>query len=159
MLGLHYFNRLNKVLLFNPLFSSKLRVKSWKICFILIEVLNSAENFSSFPFFDSGTVKRCRNLSFRFSGIIFFFAALQRPGIEPGSIAWQATILPLNHRCFIQSAIIVPAKFCSIIQVFNKALNQNHKKFVSFQLRFRIQANYFSSFPLFWQCTVKNWKM
>ena len=24
---------------------------------------------------------------------------VHRPGIEPGSIAWQATILPLNHRC------------------------------------------------------------
>ena len=24
---------------------------------------------------------------------------MHRPGIEPGSIAWQATILPLNHRC------------------------------------------------------------
>ena len=71
MLVLHCFNRLNKVLLFNPVFSSKLRVKSWKICFILTEVLNSAEYFSSFLFFDSGTVKSCRNLSLRFSGIIF----------------------------------------------------------------------------------------
>ena len=25
---------------------------------------------------------------------------LQRPGIEPGPPAWQARILPLNHRCF-----------------------------------------------------------
>ena len=25
------------------------------------------------------------------------------PGIEPGSIAWQATILPLNHRCSVTS--------------------------------------------------------
>ena len=24
---------------------------------------------------------------------------LHRPGIEPGSPAWQASILPLNHRC------------------------------------------------------------
>ena len=24
---------------------------------------------------------------------------LNRPGIEPGSIAWQVIILPLNHRC------------------------------------------------------------
>ena len=57
MLDLHYFNRLNKVLLFNPNFSSKLRTKSWKICFILIEVLSSAEYFDSFLFFDSETVK------------------------------------------------------------------------------------------------------
>ena len=26
--------------------------------------------------------------------------ALHRPGIEPGSPTWQASILPLNHRCF-----------------------------------------------------------
>ena len=25
---------------------------------------------------------------------------LHKPGIEPGSIAWQATILPLDHLCF-----------------------------------------------------------
>lgn len=24
---------------------------------------------------------------------------MHRPGIEPGSPAWQASILPLNHRC------------------------------------------------------------
>ena len=24
---------------------------------------------------------------------------LHRPGIEPGSPAWQASILPLDHRC------------------------------------------------------------
>ena len=26
---------------------------------------------------------------------------LHRPGIEPGPPAWQASILPLNQRCFI----------------------------------------------------------
>ncbi len=25
---------------------------------------------------------------------------LHRPGIEPGSVPWQGTILPLDHRCF-----------------------------------------------------------
>ena len=25
---------------------------------------------------------------------------MHKPGIEPGSIAWQATILPLDHLCF-----------------------------------------------------------
>ena len=25
---------------------------------------------------------------------------MHRPGIEPGPPAWQASILPLNHRCF-----------------------------------------------------------
>ena len=29
---------------------------------------------------------------------------VHRPGIEPGSPAWQARILPLNHRCFIKVA-------------------------------------------------------
>ena len=24
---------------------------------------------------------------------------MHKPGIEPGSIAWQATILPLDHLC------------------------------------------------------------
>nr|pir hypothetical protein C30E1.1 - Caenorhabditis elegans [Caenorhabditis elegans] len=26
---------------------------------------------------------------------------LHRPGIEPGPPAWQASILPLNHRCAV----------------------------------------------------------
>ena len=25
---------------------------------------------------------------------------MHRPGIEPGPPAWQASILPLNHRCY-----------------------------------------------------------
>ena len=29
---------------------------------------------------------------------------LHRPGIEPGPPAWQASILPLNHRCCIISS-------------------------------------------------------
>ena len=33
---------------------------------------------------------------------------MHRPGIEPGSVPWQGTILPLNHRCigFIASSAI-----------------------------------------------------
>ena len=27
---------------------------------------------------------------------------LHRPGIEPGPPAWQASILPLNQRCFVR---------------------------------------------------------
>ncbi|CAD6999563.1 unnamed protein product [Ceratitis capitata] len=27
---------------------------------------------------------------------------LHRPGIEPGPPAWQASILPLNHRCLLR---------------------------------------------------------
>ena len=34
-----------------------------------------------------------------FSRFCWLFKNVHRPGIEPGSIAWQATILPLNHRC------------------------------------------------------------
>ena len=30
---------------------------------------------------------------------------LHRPGIEPGPPAWQASILPLNQRCFIKKVI------------------------------------------------------
>ena len=29
--------------------------------------------------------------------------SLHRPGIEPGPPAWQASILPLNHRCWLLS--------------------------------------------------------
>ena len=45
---------------------------------------------------------------------------MHRPGIEPGSIAWQATILPLNHRCLFYTILIVWTKFCSSIQFFLK---------------------------------------
>ena len=34
-----------------------------------------------------------------FSRFCWLFKNVHRPGIEPGSIAWQATILPLNHWC------------------------------------------------------------
>ena len=32
---------------------------------------------------------------------------MHRPGIEPGSIAWQATILPLNHRCLVRANFMI----------------------------------------------------
>ena len=31
--------------------------------------------------------------------------ALRRPGIEPGPLAWEASILPLNHRRTIRSLL------------------------------------------------------
>ena len=34
-----------------------------------------------------------------FSRFCWLFKNVHRPGTEPGSIAWQAKILPLNHRC------------------------------------------------------------
>ena len=30
---------------------------------------------------------------------------LHRPGIEPGPPAWQASILPLNHRCYMTNSL------------------------------------------------------
>ena len=30
---------------------------------------------------------------------------LHRPGIEPGPPAWQASILPLNQRCFMKDKL------------------------------------------------------
>ena len=37
---------------------------------------------------------------------------MHRPGIEPGSTAWKAIILPLNHRC----SSLVMAKISSNIK-------------------------------------------
>jgi hypothetical protein len=28
---------------------------------------------------------------------------MHQPGIEPGSVPWQGTILPLDHWCFVVS--------------------------------------------------------
>ena len=41
---------------------------------------------------------------------------MHRPGIEPGPPAWQASILPLNQRCFL---IIVIEKFSTIFAPFS----------------------------------------
>ena len=128
-------------------FHQKLWTKSWKLCFSLIEVLSSAEYFD-FPLFWQWNSKKWKHLSLRFSGKIFCFVALHRPGIETGSIAWEATILPLNHRCLIYTGIIVCAflekffcfsalhrpgtNFCSSIHFFLRNFEQNHEKFVSF---------------------------
>ena len=32
---------------------------------------------------------------------------MHKPGIEPGSIAWQATILPLDHLCLQRFGLIL----------------------------------------------------
>ena len=112
-------------------FHPKLWTKSWKLCFSLIEVLSSAEYFD-FPLFWQWNSKKWKHLSLRFSGKIFCFVALHRPGIETGSIAWEATILPLNHRCLIYTILIVWTNFCSSIHFFLRNFEQNHEKFVSF---------------------------
>ncbi|KAK9198439.1 hypothetical protein WN944_013623 [Citrus x changshan-huyou] len=31
---------------------------------------------------------------------------LHQPGIEPGSVPWQGTILPLDHWCFVLSRLL-----------------------------------------------------
>ena len=33
---------------------------------------------------------------------------LHWPGLEPGSTAWQATILPLDHQCFVAYTVNIP---------------------------------------------------
>ena len=37
---------------------------------------------------------------------------LHRPGIEPGPPAWQASILPLNQRCWIENKQDTFAALC-----------------------------------------------
>ena len=34
--------------------------------------------------------------------LFHFKKIMHRPGIEPGPPAWQASILPLNQRCFVE---------------------------------------------------------
>lgn len=45
---------------------------------------------------------------------------LHRPGIEPGSPAWQASILPLNYRCTSSKSSTFP------IHEFHWALRKSH---------------------------------
>ena len=80
--------RFNKVLLFNPIFSSKLWTKSWKLCFSLIEVLSSAEYFDSFLFFDSETVKN-ENIQVcafpaKFFALLLCIGRESKPGLSRG---------------------------------------------------------------------------
>ena len=44
----------------------------------------------------SGNARKAANL-----GVTFKKKYLQRPGVEPGSSAWQANIIPLYHRCLL----------------------------------------------------------
>ena len=48
---------------------------------------------------------------------------LHRPGIEPGSPAWQASILPLDHRCLYLS--IVKCYFLIHIALFSRIIINN----------------------------------
>ena len=80
MLDLHYFNRLNKVLVFNPIFfrnfeqiiknfvSFQLRFRIQLIIWVV------------FLFFDSGTVKNWKNVKLRFSRKFFLLFCFASPG-------------------------------------------------------------------------------
>ena len=46
---------------------------------------------------------------------------LHRPGIEPGPPTWQASILPLNHRCLLTKEIL-----CSTVALFLEKVQQNN---------------------------------
>ena len=59
---------------------------------------------------------------------------LHRPGIEPWSIAWQATILPLNHRCLIFS-VSVFSFFYGDMWNFSRDLFLNFKVLISFDCK------------------------
>ena len=48
--------------------------------------------------------------------------SLQRPGIEPGPPAWQASILPLNQRCLhIQCALMHNLKAVEMSMIYLKS--------------------------------------
>ena len=111
---------------------------------------------SSFPLFWQWNSNKLQKFKTALSTEII--SAMHRPGIEPGSIVWQATILPLNHRCLIYTILIVWTKFCSSTQFFFRNFEQNHENFVSFQLRFRIQLIIWVIFLFYDSGTVKNWK-
>ena len=58
---------------------------------------------------------------------IFWSKNLHRPGIEPGPPAWQASILPLNQRCYTWKLIETPntSKFWKCQSLcLNKKLSQ-----------------------------------
>ena len=37
---------------------------------------------------------------------VFIALRMHQPGIEPGSVPWQGTILPLDHWCFVEHAYL-----------------------------------------------------
>ena len=49
---------------------------------------------------------------------------MHRPGIEPGPPAWQASILPLNHRCELKRAVV--KLVCSCAVKINHAASKLH---------------------------------
>ena len=55
-----------------------------------------------------------------------FFLKLHRSGIEPGPPAWQASILPLNHRCendLVQVGLFSQSYFITYLILFSARLN------------------------------------
>jgi hypothetical protein len=39
---------------------------------------------------------------------------MHQPGIEPGSVPWQGTILPLDHWCFILLKLVFSFKWMTV---------------------------------------------
>ena len=106
-----------------------------------------------FFIFDSGAVKSWENLNCIFLGMFFCFAA---PEIKLGSIEWQATILPLNHRCWILTVSIFSTIFCSSFQFFHQSFeSKSSKLFYFFLIKVSNSAEYLSVFLLFWQWNCK----
>ena len=108
-----------KTLLFISIFHRIFESKSWMIHFIW--VLNISYSLSSFLFWQWNSNKLQKFKTALSSEI---FSAMYRPEIGPGSIAWLATILPLNQRCLIYSILIVSTTFCPSIQFFFETSNK-----------------------------------
>ena len=98
-------------LLFNLIFSSNLWTKSWKFCYSLIEVLNSAEYFGSFLFFDSGTVKKCNKFKFALFRQMFCFAVCicrkSNPGLSRGRRQFYHWTIDTWFNCYNRSSKVL----------------------------------------------------
>ena len=50
---------------------------------------------------------------------------MQRPGIEPGPPAWQASILPLNQRCLLMIGEIFGVQNVIQVNYYRKTRDKN----------------------------------
>ena len=69
-------------------------------------------------------------------GWVELWKKMHRPGIEPGSTAWKAIILPLNHRCLDISSFL----FCTKLLFFSTQHTLLQKIIPIFQGFQRIQG-------------------
>ena len=46
---------------------------------------------------------------------------MHQPGIEPGSVPWQGTILPLDHWCFLLRVVIRSLFLFKYFATYNKS--------------------------------------